>query len=174
VRARANSNRGFTLVELMVVLALIAIFSGLMFAEMRGSYEDSLLRFTARKIMGAANLANSKAVSSNRAHALVLDPAEGRLAILVEGERRPVEEGKLDTRIQLEVREVSAPSEDDPEEPREARDEKKRELDRIQFLPDGTADARDILLRDRQGVELALRINPVTGRVRVLEDEVGR
>ena len=39
----------------------------------------------------------------------------------------------------------------------------------IFFYPDGTADASEIVLRDRDGFRLALRINPVTARVRIIE-----
>jgi len=41
--------------------------------------------------------------------------------------------------------------------------------DGITFYPDGTADASEIVLRDRDGFRLALRINPVTARVRIIE-----
>ena len=37
----------------------------------------------------------------------------------------------------------------------------------VTFYPDGTADARQIELTDRDGFRLALRINPVTSRVQV-------
>jgi len=44
-----------------------------------------------------------------------------------------------------------------------------RRDDAITFYPDGTADASEILLRDRDGFRVALRINPVTARVRIIE-----
>jgi type II secretion system protein H len=172
MRARPISQAGFTLIELMVVLTIIGIFSGLMFAEMRGTFEEALLRSTARKIVAAASLAGSKAVAQNRAHSLFVDPVGGRLQILVEQERDPVDEEKLDPRIQVDVHSASTVmEEDDRDEPTAAREERKRELERIEFFPDGTADAREITLRDRMGVELSLRINPVTGRIRILEQE---
>jgi hypothetical protein len=39
----------------------------------------------------------------------------------------------------------------------------------ILFNPDGTADAREIRLRDRDGFRLGLRINPVTARIHIVE-----
>jgi hypothetical protein len=45
------------------------------------------------------------------------------------------------------------------------------QADKISFYPDGTADATDVLLRDRTGFGLMLRINPVTSRVQVMELE---
>ncbi len=41
----------------------------------------------------------------------------------------------------------------------------------ISFYPDGTADAGDITLRDREGFRLLLHINPVTARIHVIEME---
>ena len=43
--------------------------------------------------------------------------------------------------------------------------------DAIAFYPDGTADEREIELRDPEGFGLALRINPVTSRVQLIELE---
>ncbi|MDB6077847.1 MAG: hypothetical protein JWO82_1594, partial [Akkermansiaceae bacterium] len=37
--------------------------------------------------------------------------------------------------------------------------------------PDGTADAWEIHLRDRAGFQLALRINPITASVHIVELE---
>ena len=59
MRARVNSQRGFTLIELMIVIILIGIFTGLMVGEMRGTFEDALLRSTARKLIATANLADA-------------------------------------------------------------------------------------------------------------------
>ena len=50
-------------------------------------------------------------------------------------------------------------------------EEVKTERDVIVFYPDGTADRREIVLRDSESAELVLRINPVTGRVRIAESE---
>lgn len=41
----------------------------------------------------------------------------------------------------------------------------------IVFYPDGTADAREIQLEDRDGFRLVLRINPTTARVQIMELE---
>ena len=39
----------------------------------------------------------------------------------------------------------------------------------ISFNADGTCDSAEIVLRDRQGYRLVLRLNPITSRVRVLD-----
>ena len=39
----------------------------------------------------------------------------------------------------------------------------------ISFYSDGTADDREVVLRDQEGFGLALQINPITARVKIVE-----
>jgi type II secretion system protein H len=166
----AQSRSGFTLVELMIVLVLIGIFSGLMLAEMRGTFEDALLRSTARKIISAANLASSEAVTVNKPCAVWITPGENQVKVQLEAQSQTLENVSLDARITVSVREgLQAPSQDEAEPTERSMPPT---LDKIVFFPDGTADNREILLRDRIGVELLLRIDPITGRIRALDNEV--
>ena len=175
----------FTLIELMVVIVLIGIMTALILPEMKGTYEDALLRSTSRELVSVCGLASSHAVSVNQAHRLRLDHKTGRYAIerrasdrvpgghFVSAREVPGGEGELDTRISIEIHKTS----DDPTESAErasspvpgSRPQAERQDDAITFYPDGTADAGQILLRDRDGFRLALRINPITARVRIIE-----
>src|SRR6266404_4688301 len=67
----------FTLMELIVVLVLIAIMAAVIVPEMKGSFEDALLRSNARKLADVFNLTYSRAVSLNRVHRVRLDPSTG-------------------------------------------------------------------------------------------------
>ncbi|MEY4387864.1 MAG: hypothetical protein RLY20_3147 [Verrucomicrobiota bacterium] len=160
----------------MVVLVIIGIMTAMIIPEMRGTYEDAVLRSSSRELVSAFELASSRAVSLNQLHRLRLDPTTGQYAI----ERRvragadvefvPLKEvsggtGTLDKRIAVEVRfpdeamgeEGAAPG-PLPEEP-----------DVISFYADGTADAAFVTLQDREGVRLGLKLNPITARVQVVE-----
>jgi prepilin-type N-terminal cleavage/methylation domain-containing protein len=197
----------FTLIEMMVVIVVIGIMTAALLPEMRGSYEDALLRATSRDVINVCHLAYSRAVSLNQVHRVQLDERTGHYFI----EKRIREtdmggdfvavkdisgcEGKLDSRIRIQIRE--AVEEHSPGAPprgteglgaastgeaggRPAMEEAALQqapesgtlLDLNQgivFNPDGTADAREIRLRDREGFRLGLRINPVTARIRVVE-----
>jgi type II secretion system protein H len=176
---------GFTLIELMVVIVLIAVMTALIIPEMKGTYEDALLRSTARKLVDVCNLANSHAITINQLHRVRLDRKKGRYTIertTRDGERGsgdvsareiPGGTGEVDTRISIVIQKTA----EEPAETAEPRaplvsEEKPREQnsdDSIAFYPDGTADAEEIILRDREGFRLALRINPITARIRIVE-----
>ena len=76
-----SSQFGFTLIELMVVIVLIGIMTAMIISEMKGTYEDALLRSTARKLVDVYSLANSHAISLNQLHRVRLDRKNGRYFI---------------------------------------------------------------------------------------------
>lgn len=173
----------FSLIELLVVVILIGIMTALIIPEMRGTYQDALLRSTARKLVDAFGLAGSRAITMGQLHHVRLDRQRHRYLIerntrdretgvsLIDARDFPGSEGELDARINIEVHKPSEEADPDqsanpgsatyPEPPQ--RD------DNISFYADGTADATEILLRDRDGFRLGLQINPTTARVRILE-----
>ena len=177
---------GFTLLELMVVLVLMAIMAAMIVPEMKGTFEDALLRSTSRDLVSVLNLAYSRAISINQVHRVRLDSFNGKYFVetRVRGERGgdfiPVRdvsgsEGKLDQRISIEIRNSSEDESETPALPSFSgapTESRERESDNtISFYPDGTADRRDIQLQDRDGFRLSLQINPITARVRIVETE---
>ena len=173
---RVSDNCAFTLIELMTVIVLIGLLTAMILPEMRGTYEDALLRTTSRDLVSVFELASSRAISLNQQHRVRLDTHEGRY--LIERKIRmngaedfvPLKdvsggEGELDKRVSIEIHradanQVAGTSEENPEQ-----------TETISFYPDGTADAATVLLRDREGFRLALRLNPITSRVNILEME---
>src|ERR1035441_4400430 len=155
----------FTLIELMVVIVLIGIMTAMILPEMKGTYEDALLRSTSRELVSMCGLASSHAVSVNQAHRLRLDRKTGHYSIERSGLDRglagrivsagdlPGGEGELDNRISGEIHQ----SGDDPAEAADQQSsqglsqsaELERRGDGITFYPDGTADASEI---DRKSV----------------------
>lgn len=190
-RKRNTNDRGFTLVELIVVVALIGLMTALIVPEMRGTYEDAVLRSTARQIVNICHLAYSRSVTSSQTHRVRLDRSQGRYLLeKLQADSSsgfsPVRDtaasaGTLDKRISIEFRppdqEPGIENESESEPPLDnlaasrAEADPESRIDAITFYPDGTADAKQIVLRDRQGFQLALRVNPITGQVRLVEME---
>ena len=172
-----NDRRAFTLIELMTVIVIIGIMTAMIIPEMRGTFEDALLRSTSRDLVSIFELASSRAISLNQVHRVRLDTV--RRKYLVErcvhtGAREefaPLKDvsgcaGELDQRIAIEIR---RPSEETAESNGATTLQNQSPPDAISFYPDGTADAALIQLHDRSGFRFELRLNPITARVHVLE-----
>jgi len=154
---------------------------------MRGTFQDALLRSTARKLVNVLTLANSSAITTSALHQVQLDPRNGHYRIERSARKQdeptrataetevPGGQGEIDMRISVQVRKADDEPNDDPESEPAATakgDAAKAESESgIAFYPDGTADGTEILLRDRDGFRLALRINPTTARVQIVEME---
>jgi len=64
-----------------VVIVLISIMTALIIPEMKGTYEDALLRSTGRELAETFELASSRAVSQNQSHRVQLDERSGRYLV---------------------------------------------------------------------------------------------
>ena len=179
-------NRGFTLIELMVVIVLIGIMTAMIIPEMRGSYQDAVLRSASRKLVDGFDLAYSRAISFNQTHRVRLDRKGNRYVIekkLREGAADdrfvPLKDvsgstGALDSSLKIGFRmggeETSALA--GPEQPASSGARDLRAPPRAEgftFYPDGTSDAGEVVLEDREGFRVAMRMNPVTARVHIIE-----
>jgi prepilin-type N-terminal cleavage/methylation domain-containing protein len=168
---KRGSRDGFTLIELVVVISIIAILSSLMVVEMRGTLQDSLVRAASRELISACQLASSRAIAVNRlyriqfnrSHYLIEEHVRGDEFVPARGV--PEAEGSIDSRIVLRLQETGSEDESAPEEQVET----VGNGNAVNFYPDGTADSREIDLRDQDGFGLGLRISSVTARVQIIE-----
>jgi prepilin-type N-terminal cleavage/methylation domain-containing protein len=176
----SQKKRAFTLIELVIVIVIIGIAAAMIIPEMKGGFQDALLRSTSRDLINVFSIASSRAVSLNQLHRVRIEASSGRYVIekrtreSVQGdEYKPLNDvseavGTLDKRIAIQVHNLdesltAAPGSDNSQA--------HPNLDAISFYSDGTADAAELLLRDRQGYRMALRINPITAHVKIQELE---
>jgi type II secretion system protein H len=181
----SRMQRGFTLIEIMIVVVLIGIMTAMIIPEMKGTFQDAVLRSTARNIVEVLNLANSQAVSLNQVHKVYFDSRSHRYSI----ERAAHGRDRIDTAqpeviggsgeingsLSIELQKIDVDTEEREEEPGESfkQDEafQDRRRDVVAFYPNGTADATEIVLKDRDGFRLLLRINPINARVQIMSQE---
>jgi type II secretion system protein H len=171
----------FSLIELMVVVVLIGIMTAMILPAMKGTFEDALLRSTARKLVDALTLANSRAVSTSQFHRVRLDRNAHRYFVerkvhdaqqgsgFVAVRDLPGADGEIDSRIAIEFRRSDESSAGDTDAAQGANWES--HPDAIAFYQDGTSENAEIILTDREHFRLALRVNPTTARVRLVEME---
>ncbi|HEV2320035.1 MAG TPA: prepilin-type N-terminal cleavage/methylation domain-containing protein, partial [Verrucomicrobiae bacterium] len=152
----------FTLIELMVVCALVVILAAVMIPEMRGSYQDALLRATSRKLMDAFDLAYSRAVSLDQQDRVRIDTETGKYVLerrVQDGDQDSFQalkdvtgaQGDLDKRISVEIRHATEDSTNQTSEPvppeTTAMDQSNPDTaNAISFYSDGTADDREVFL----------------------------
>lgn len=171
----------------MVVIVLMGVLSAMILPEMRGTYSGALLRATSRDLVSLCGVAASRAVSLQQAHRVRLDPATRRFALeqRARGAGRdsgftpvtgvPGTQGKIDPRVSVGLRNPGSASgetietDDDSRPAPTSSADSGRDADGIRFYPDGTADSVEIQLRDQDRFGLALRVNPTTARVRIVE-----
>lgn len=173
--------KAFTLLELMVVVTLIGIVSAVIIPEMRGTYQDALLKSTSRQLRGSIQLAGSRAVSLQKQHRLLIHSGKKQYRIEQKGGASPGfsglkdvanSEGSFDSRISVEVSREERSIGEEKEAIASALDQpngQENQIESIIFYPDGTADERTITVRDRDGFSLVMLINPTTARVELKE-----
>jgi type II secretion system protein H len=178
MRLAPQNKRAFTLIELVIVIVIIGIAAAVIVPEMKGGYQDALLRSTSRELINVFSIASSRAVSVNQLHRVRIEAGTGRYVIerrtreTVQGdEYKPLNdvseaEGTLDQRISIRIHNLD---ESQPAAPARESSQTRADIDAISFYSDGTADSAELLLRDKQGYQMALRINPITAHVKILE-----
>ena len=165
----------FTLIEMMVVVTLIAILAAVIIPEMKGSFDDALLRSTGRDLVDIFGLASSRAVSLNQSYRVKFDPDTGDYKLerqvhnggtvdFVPLKDVPGAEGRIDPRLSVQIMLVD---DDAPGSDVGQGELSEHPGDAILFYPDGTANGARIRLSDREGFQLLLQLNPVTARVRI-------
>lgn len=139
------ATRGFTLLELVIVLFLAGLIAALVVPSFSGTLESSRLRSGASDVRAALTLARTLAVSGSRPRAAAFDIEEGRYA--VEGEARGyvLPEG-------IRIESVRSGSE-----------EAERGTVFVHFFPDGSAEEAEIVVVASGGGRLRVTVEPLTG-----------
>jgi general secretion pathway protein H len=144
------SGRGVTLLELLIVLAIMAIVAGFVIPMFGGPVSTSELRSAARQLAAGLRLAQSEAVSQRRQTFLVLDVAGKRFKV----DNDP-QEHKLPSKVELKL--FTAQN-----------DLVSESVGSIRFFPDGGSNGGRITVAsgDRK---FDVDIDWLTGRVAILD-----
>ena len=181
-----QNRQGFTLLELVVVLVLIGVLAAMIVPQMQGSYEEASLRKSARQLISVFGLAYSRAVTTHHVQRVNINSTsrhyfvEESLTRATSGkEFNPLNDlsgfsGEIESRISIELRDPSESAEGDDSTQTEPTDDLEATLNGVAFYPDGTATGREIVLKDRSGFQMVLRVNAATSHVEIRDESEPR
>jgi general secretion pathway protein H len=145
-----SRDRGFTLLEILIVLALMAIVAGFVMPMFGGPISTSELRASARQLAAGLRLAQSEAVAQRRETFLVLDVAGKRFKV----DNDP-HEHRLPSKIELKL--FTAQN-----------DLVSESVGSIRFFPDGGSNGGRITVASGER-KFDVDIDWLTGRVAILQ-----
>lgn len=141
---RSAGKEGFTLFELIVVLALAGIFVALVLPSFSGTLESARLRAGAADIRTTLSRARTLAAFEGREKAVMFDLERGVYGIPGEtGIRLPEGVSILAARVGETVTE--------------------EESTRVRFFPDGSAEEAEVVVVSDGGGRLRVTVDPLTG-----------
>jgi general secretion pathway protein H len=151
-----SRNRGFTLLELVIVMLIMAIVAALSYPSLSRGASSLHLRATGRDVINTFRFAREKAVTEQTGMRVVVDREKQQLVLtdyLGDGVRTYVL--PQDVRIQriaLTGTEVTDGSMV------------------VRFLPNGSCESSEILLQSEKGSWLQIATDPITGGARAESD----
>lgn len=161
---------GFTLIELIFVLALLAITAVFVAATMGSFFRGRTLNFEARRLLSLTHYAQSRAVSEGVPMVLWINPADSTYGLTIqstfnepEGDARAVTyTAEPSLKLETPQGEVAAISEQEDERLGVTDDA----LSFIRYMPDGFFDESSVTkIIIRQGTEAALELVPTANRL---------
>ena len=168
-RPRRGGGRAFTLIELIFVLALLAICAVFVAAAMGGFFRGRMLNFEARRLLSLTNYGHSRAVAEGVPVILWFSPKDSTYGLTVQSSYNDPEG---DTRARTYTVEPSLTLETPVGEvaPISEQDDEKLGLTEglafIRFNPDGFLDESSVSkIIIRQGTEAALQLVPTANRL---------
>ena len=140
--------RAFSLLELLLVIAILGMLAAVMLPSLPGALESARLRGSAGEVRATLTLARTLAVSESRSRAVAFDLGRGEYGIDGDSRKWALPEG---IRVAA-IRRGDAAAE--------------RGVLRVRFYPDGSADEAEVALSSSGGGTLRVRVDPLTGIVR--------
>ncbi len=162
-----TGSAGFTLIELIIVLVIIGIASGIV-GIMIGRSSDGLeIKTVTKEISSVLRYARSHAVSEKRTYCLVINKEDGVVRLYAhEDETESNNEEGNEEKERLPVLERPLP----PDLLISINDDDSDEL-YMEFFPQGNSSGGTIKLEQEEGAIFFIDVNRITGKVEVARDE---
>lgn len=145
-----GKSRGFTFVELMMVVAIIAVLAGISIPAFRAHFEEQVRQDFASRLQTAMQYQRERAVTEGEVTVCALDDAGREVAFFVNGTQTRVSAMAVPSGIEARV-----------VKPQEASGTQ------VAFYPDGQIEPATIELRSRDGAVTRLTTEEQFGQVTV-------
>jgi general secretion pathway protein H len=139
---------GFSLFELLLVLAIMGMLAALVLPSLPGALESARFRGSAGEVRAALTLARTLAVSEARNRSVTFDLDRGEYGIDGDARKWLLPEGVRVSAVR--IGDASA----------------ERGVVRVRFYPDGSADEAEVAIASSVGGRMRIRVDPLTGMAR--------
>jgi len=178
--------KGFTLLELLVVLVIISIMAAFVGPRIAGSMSSLTLKTAAKKVAASLRYARSQATSESRPYFVLFDLDKGRLTIkfgqtatkedkekeAAEGGQDPgASEGMADEAVKDRFKVYALPEGVRFDKVVSDKNEAASDIFQIVFFPNGGSSGGEVLLENDRGRRYNISVDFVVGTVRL--EEVG-
>lgn len=167
---RGAGRRGFTFLELMIVITILLILISVTAARMKSSSQRAALLGSAREIVAACNVARQSAISTQRDVWLKFDVNQDRWRIDLNvnpDEEDPHANYDTGARYNLEATHTLPPKISFvgvTTQVMNPGDDSGEKYPLIVFHPDGTATEATVLLQSARGRKMTIQVSAATGR----------
>lgn len=144
--------RGFTLLELILVLLLAGLLTALVVPSVSGTLESSRLREGAAQVRATFSLARTLSASGGRERSVVFDVDRGEYGIAGERRHLLLPDGVWIRSIRVGDSVVDG-----------ERLSGEPGLPRVRFFPDGSAEETEVVLTSTGGGRITVVVDPLTG-----------
>jgi len=156
--------RGFTLIELMVVLTIMGITAFLVFPKVEGAFSSVYLRSSARRLVGMIRYAQNQAMTTGQEYRVYydLDKEDYWISEEEKGDFR-----KIKTDLGGERRLLPGVIFEDVVTPGKGKQTAGSAY--TEFSPQGGVERTTLHLRDRKGEQISLSLRGLAGKVEIAD-----
>ncbi len=161
--------KGFSLIELLVVLVIISVFSAFVVPKVAGTLSNVALKTASKRVAASLRYARSRAITESVPYVALLDLNQNRMTIKSdinstdkEDETAPLKPGEN------RIKRYTLPGDVKFKDAR-AFDgsESDSRFFAVVFMPSGCSSGGTVLLENNRKHEFAIKIDFITGTVRV-------
>lgn len=139
---RREGPRGFTLLELLLILAMLALVSGLAMPSIGRGIDALQVRTEVARLVAFLRYGRQQAITKGRPHSVVIDPVNHQYALRASGEEAPLLSRAFHPSLKVSGDPLT-----------------------VTFMPQGLSSGATVQVVGARGRAYMVTVDPVSGRV---------